>query len=574
MAGLEVVSVGSIMPFLQVASDPASVHENPYLTWAFETFGFDNTNNFLIALGVGALAALVVSNVFIIFTTWALERYVWRCNHSLSLRLLHRYITRPYWYFIMNNSSELKKNILGEVREISSQMLLPALRGLAKFIVAISIILFLFFVDPIVSLIVAITLSSAYTFVYVIVKSSLKRIGKERVNSNTKRYTYAKEALGGIKQLKILGREENFVEKYRSQSKRYSKSQAIYRVIKKSPKYILETISFGGIIIIAIYLISVRGGMDEVIPTLGLYAFAGYRIMPALQRTFSGIASTKFNVSALNKIHEDMNDNSRRESYADGKSKVGKNVRSMKMKDKIKMERVSYSYPGARKAAIKNLTLEISRKEIVGFVGKTGSGKTTIVDIILGLLRPQKGKVKIDGTCLKEKNVDMWQKNIGYVSQKIYLMDSSIAENIAYGVRGDNIDMSKVRDAARKAHIYDFIERDLPSQWSTEVGEQGVKLSGGQKQRIGIARALYHRPSILVFDEATSALDQETEASIMNEIYDMEEDRTVIVISHRLSTVQRADKIIMIEDGKKVGEGKYDKMINRNNKFKSMALSR
>jgi ATP-binding cassette subfamily C protein len=573
MAGLEVVSVGSIMPFLQVAADPASVHENAYLSWAYETVGFADTNAFLIALGLGALAALVVSNAFIVFTTWVLFRYVWGRNHSLSRRLLRSYLYRPYEYFLTHNSAELGKNILEEVKEVTGQMLMPALRGGAKAIVALFIIGFLFFVDPVVAGMVTGILGLAYAGVYYTVRDRLDRTGAERVEANTKRYQFVSEAFGGIKDVKLRGKEETFLDQYNAPSKHYARVQAHYRVIKRAPRYILEAVAFGGIILIAVYLIAVQDNIRQVIPMLGLYAFAGYRLMPALQQTFKGIASARFNIAALENIHEDLQKRADAAPHVSTNGTADTTESPLTLDDRLALEGVSFTYPGAKEPAIKDLSLEVPAHTTVGFVGKTGSGKTTTVDLILGLLCPQQGMISVDGTPLRNDTIRRWQQDIGYVPQQIYLADDTVARNIAFGVPEENIDMGAVRNAAGRAHIYDFITGELPDQWQTIVGERGVKLSGGQRQRIGIARALYHRPSVLVFDEATSALDQATEASVMEAVYALEENHTMVMIAHRLSTVKRADNIVMLEQGRKVGEGNYDELANRHSKFQSMALS-
>nr|WP_279310121.1 ABC transporter ATP-binding protein [Salinibacter ruber] len=572
MASLQVASVASIMPFLSVASDPSIIQENEYLRWAYATFGFDDDRSFLIALGLGALLALVVSNVFIILTRWAMERYSWGRNHSLSRRLLRSYLYRPYEYFLTRNSSELGKNILEEVKEVTDQMLKPTLRGVAKAVVALFIVGFLVYFDPVVALMVTVVLGAAYGAIYLVVRSQLDERGEARVEANTKRYQFVGEAFGGIKEVKIQGKEEAFLNLYDDPSERYARNQALYRVIKKAPRYIIEMVAFGGIILIAVYLIAVRESLQQVIPVLGLYAFAGYRLLPALQEAFHGLASARFNIAALNKLHRDLKGLAEARSSASGGAD-GTAAPPLLLEEELALREVSYTYPDADRPAIKNLSLAIPARSMVGFVGKTGSGKTTAVDLALGLLRPQEGEITIDGTPLRANNLRRWQQTLGYVPQHIYLSDDTVARNIAFGVPRDQIDMETVREAARRAHILDYVEQDLPNRWETVVGERGVKLSGGQRQRIGIARALYHDPSVLVFDEATSALDQSTEAGVMEAIYDLEGEQTILIISHRLSTVQRADNIFMLEEGRKVGEGSYDELLDKHAKFRSMALS-
>ncbi|MCS3643313.1 ABC transporter ATP-binding protein [Salinibacter ruber] len=571
MAGLEVVSVASIMPFLSVAADPASIHENAYLAWTYDTFEFTDRNSFLVALGLAALAALLLSNAFIVLTTWALFRYAWGRNHTLSRRLLRSYLHRPYEYFLTRNSAELGKNILQEVTEIVNGMLVPLLKGLSKGIVAIFIIGFIIFIDPFVAIGAAIVLGTAYTIIYYIVRKRIAKYGKKRVKSNTQRYQIVDEAFGGIKEVKLRGKEDTFLDRYNTPSKVYARYQARWRIVKRAPRYLLEGVAFGGIILIAVYQIATQNSIQQVIPILGLYAFAGYRLMPALQRAYKGAASAHFNVAALQALKRGMEDQAKSSySHSNGKGEE-KNI--LTLEDRLVLENVSFSYPSAEEPAIENLTFEVPAHSTVGFVGKTGSGKTTTVDLILGLLRPQRGIISVDGTPIRDEKVRQWQRNIGYVPQQIYLSDDTIARNIAFGEPEDEIDMEVVKDAARRAHIYEFVDEELPNQWQTVVGERGVKLSGGQRQRIGIARALYHNPSVLVFDEATSALDQATEASVMEAIYELEGDHTMLMIAHRLSTVRRADNIVMLEDGRKVGEGTYEELESQHSKFRSMALS-
>lgn len=573
MAALEVVSVASIMPFLSVASNPESVQDNPILRWIFTRGGFSNTKNFLVALGVGAFLALVISNVFIVCTMWALYRYVWGRNHSLSRRLLSHYLNRTYEYFLNKNSAELGKNVLQEVREVTGNMLFPALRGSAKGVVSIFIVCFLFYINPVVATIAALVLGSAYASIYLAVRKWLDRIGTERVETNTDRYQIVNEAFGAIKQVKVRGKERSFIRQFERPSKEYSRAQTHYQVLKSIPKYVLEAVAFGGIILIAVYLIIAQENVQSVIPTLGVYAFAGYRLMPALQAAFRGIASARFNIAALNEISEELQTQPRLPYVSNGSLDFDSSNDGIKVTDKINIDDVSYAYPNSEKKAVKNLSIDIPAESTIGFVGKTGSGKTTVVDIVLGLLKPQSGNVCVDGSKIHKENLSRWQQSIGYVPQQIYLSDDTIARNIAFGVPRNDINYEAVRDVAQRARIRHFVENELPNQWDTVVGERGVKLSGGQRQRIGIARALYHNPSTLIFDEATSALDQSTESNVMEAIYNLRSDHTILMIAHRLSTVKRANKIVMLEDGLKVSEGDYKDLKRRSEKFRSMALS-
>jgi len=570
MAGLEVVSVASVMPLLSVASEPAAIDENAYLHWAFESFGFADTQSFLIALGVGALLALVLSNACIIFVTWLQERYVWNRNHSISRRLLQSYLQQPYEYYLTRNSADLSKNILEEAREVSVKMLRPALNGTARAIVALAIIAFLFYINPIIAIVVTFILGGAYEIIYLLVRNKLDSIGEQRVEANQIRYQSVSEVFGGIKEVKLRGKEDVFLDKFDKPSSLYARYQALSDVIATAPRYILDTVAFGSIILILVYLIAVQGDIQQVVPMLGLYAFAGYRLMPALQKAFQGMSKARFNKAALDTLYRDLHQ-LRSAALLGDEVSVHVATEQLGVQHRIVVDGVTFTYPGAEEPAVQSLSLEIPARSTVGFVGKTGSGKTTVVDLLLGLLRPSEGEIRVDGLSLdEESHLHAWRRTVGYVPQNIYLSDNSIAQNIAFGIPRDELDDEAVREAVRCAQLEELINK-LPCGLETVVGERGVKLSGGQRQRIGIARALYHSPAVIFFDEATSALDRATEQAVMDAVYTLGETRTLIMISHRISTVRQADLIFMLEGGRLIGEGSFSDLSQKNSAFRKMA---
>jgi ATP-binding cassette subfamily C protein len=555
MALLEVVSVASIMPFLSVAADPARIHTTPYLQWAYESLGFADTNAFLIALGFAALGAMLVSNIVIVATTWAIYHYAWMWNHNLSRRLLQRYMERPYAYFLTRNSAELGKNVLEEIREVVNGMLVPALKGGAKAVVALFIAGFVVAYDPWVALIAACVLGSAYVVMYMGIRHRIRRYGEERVQANSARYQHVAEAFGSIKESKLHSPQAaERLRRYTKPSAQYARYQARYSALQHMPRYALEVVAFGGIILIAVYLIAVQDTLSSVIPTLGVYAFAGYRLLPALQGAFKGAASVQFNTAALRDLREGLQG----EAKASASPTSAPAPKPLPLHEAVTFDAVTFRYPGAQRPALQNVSIRMDTGQTVGIVGATGSGKTTAVDLMLGLLEPQQGTIRVDGEPLRGTVLQQWQQAIGYVPQHIYLEDTTIAQNIAFGVPPESIDMEAVQEAARMACIADFVEQELPEQWQTPVGERGVALSGGQRQRIGLARALYRQPSVLVLDEATSALDRATEAQVMQVLHKRDAHRLIVCIAHRIHTLKQADHIIQIEAGRVVAQGSYD----------------
>lgn len=550
MAFLEMLSVASVLPFLSVAADPSLIQTNAWLSWVYESFGFTSVNGFLLALAGGALLTLVLSNVWLATTQWAQIRFSLGHRHKLSVRLLRYYLNRSYAFFLQRHSADLSKNILGETDQVTN-VLRSLLRVVTKGFTIIAILGALLVFDPLLAVILILVLGGAYGLIYGFTRKLLSRLGKERVEANKARYQLASEAFGAIKDVKLLGREDSFLGYFKGPSKRFNYCEATSIIIGVLPKHALEVVAFGGVLVIAIYMLIRGQGLEEAIPVLGFYAFAGYRLMPGLQQVFANYATVLFGSPALETLHQelvlDQTSASHKPPSTSGGERAAREV--LPFERQIQLENVTFAYQNSDHPVLQDVTLSVDSNSIVGIVGTTGSGKTTLVDLLLGLLRPQSGEILIDGVLLDTGNIRAWQNGLGYVPQHIFLTDDTLEHNIALGVPDKQIDRAAIERAAKIANIHDFIVNDLPEGYATLTGERGIRLSGGQRQRIGIARALYHNPGVLIFDEATSALDNDTEAAVMEAINELAGTRTILMIAHRLTTLDKCEVLLRVQDG-------------------------
>ena len=571
VAAVEMAGIASVMPFMAVVTNPDVIHTNRWLSTLFEGLGFSSETSFLRFLGIMVVSLLIFSNVLKAANTWLTLRYQNKLNYVLAQRLLARYMSRPYGFFLNRNTSELANNILSEARNVVIGVVSPATDLVSRGLVALAIMALLLIVDPLVALAIAGALGGLYAIIYLVARRRLNVIGVQQVEANTKKFKAADEALSGIKELKVLGRELVFLERFSLYAKRHAQNNVIAGLIGELPRHALEVIAFGGILGVVLYLLGHGDGQGTMVPLLALYAFAGYRLLPALQQLFAAAALLRRSVAALDVLHRDLTPEAgeklppqRRLAENAGATALGFD-RSLELRD------LWFRYEGAPEPAIRGLDLVITANTSIGLVGPTGCGKTTLVDIILGLLRPDSGEVLADGVRITSENLANWQRNLGYVPQQIYISDDSVACNIAFGVPEAEIDMEAVRGAARVARLHDFVEADLPQGYQTSIGERGIRLSGGQRQRIGIARALYRDPAILVMDEATSALDGITEESVMDAVRTLSRRKTVILIAHRLTTVRECDVIYLMERGVITGSGTYDELKRQSSWFRSAA---
>jgi ABC-type multidrug transport system fused ATPase/permease subunit len=568
MALLDMIGIASILPFMAVITNPGLVETNYILNYMFQAsniFGVENNQQFLFALGVFVFVILITSLVFKALTNYAQLRYIQMREYSISKRLVEGYLHQPYSWFLGRHSADLGKTILSEVAQVVGGGLRPLMELIAKGVVSIVIIILLILTNPKLALIASISLGGAYGLIFYFIRGFLNRIGKKRLESNQLRFMALSDAFGAIKEVKVGGLEKTYVKHFSDPGKIFALTRSSSQIISKLPRYFLEAIAFGGILLIILYMMVQTGSFNNALPILSLYVFAGYRLIPALQTIYSSITELAFVSPSLDKLHEDIkNLKLFNENQDQGVLSFNK---------AITLKNIYYNYPNESRTALKDINLSIPAKTIVGLVGATGSGKTTTVDIILGLLETKKGTLEVDGKVITNQNSRSWQRSIGYVPQHIYLSDDTVAANIAFGVGLKDINQADVEKAVKIANLHEFVMDELPKQYQTTIGERGVRLSGGQRQRIGIARALYHKPQVLILDEATSALDSQTEKAVMDAVNNLSKNITIILIAHRLSTVKKCDQIFLLEKGQLKDQGTFKELIKVNENFRANATN-
>lgn len=568
MGFVEVVGVASIMPFIAVLADPDIILRHGKLKFLYEQLHFASQYTFLLFLGFFVLGILVAGNVISMITTWSIFKFTYAREYSLSKRIFTHYLTQPYIFFLSRNISELSKNVLYEVITIINRAFIPGMQLIAKSIITTLLLLLLLIIDPMLAFVLAIFLGGAYIGIYVNVRRKLASISKRVLSDNQMKYKIVTEALYGIKDIKLLGRENYFISCFDRYAKQHADDGAISNIIAHIPRYALETIAFGGVLIIILYLLLQHKNVNEAMPLLALYAFASLRLMPALQQIFTSVAFLRVSKEALLILRRDLANES---SDAVHEPILLMDHHKLPFEHDITLKNISFTYPNTTKAILNNITLSIKANTTVGFVGVTGAGKTTLVDIILGLLEANQGQIFIDGVALTDANLKYWQQKIGYVPQQIFLADESIRQNIAFGIPEAEIDDVALRRAARLANIDEFIITQLPDAYETKVGDRGIRLSGGQRQRIGIARALYHDPQVLVMDEATNALDNLTESTIMEAVNHFAQTKTMLIIAHKLSTLIACDQIFVFANGQLETAGTYEELLQHNETFRMLA---
>jgi ABC-type multidrug transport system fused ATPase/permease subunit len=552
---IDSLGIVSIFPFITLIMNPNIIENNIFLSNFYQAsfiIGVSNVDQFIFFLGAIIFITLILSAVIRAAGHYFQIRFAMMREYSIGKTLLENYLGQSYTWFLNNNSVDLSKNILSEVRKVIHHTIIPLINFIASLTTVIILIILLFFVDAVLTFLVGLILLGAYGIIYYFSKNFLHHLGKQSTKSNVIRFDTIAEAFSSIKEIKFLAAEKNYIDRFKEYGKIYARTESAASTISILPRYLIEGLSFSLVILIFLFYIGTSKKVDTFVPTLALYAFASYRLLPALQNSFYAITHIKWSEASFDKIYYDLK-NLKQKDNINYKNNISFNK-------SIILNNVSFKYPDVKYNSIENIDITIPFLGNVGIIGKTGSGKTTIADIILGLLAPENGTLRVDGVLINHKNKQSWKKNIGYVPQQIYLADTSVATNIAFGVKINDINQKAIEKASKLVGIHDFIMKELPNNYQTSIGERGVRLSGGQRQRIGIARALYHQPKLLILDEATNALDNFTLNSIFDSINNLKKNITIITITHQLNAVKNCDIIYFLENGKLKFKGKFEEV--------------
>ncbi|MFH7766812.1 ABC transporter ATP-binding protein [Acinetobacter sp. BSP-28] len=540
MTVIESIGVVSIMPFLAVLADPESVQQNTLLKKIYILLDAKSTNQFIVYLGGISLIIVIFSAILKIITQFSLNRFSSLQRHYFSSRLLDIYLKQNYSFFIQRNSADLTKTLLNDVDQVVWGVIKPLLAILSYGLIIVAMIALLIFYNPLMALTTAGVIITFYTLMFLIVRKFMKKISQEFSKANKERYQSCQEVFGGIKDVMVNHAHDYYYERFNKNSRIHARHLASQESLGQIPLHIIETIGYGCLILLAIFLVLQDQRVGVILPVIGLYGVAAYRMLPAAQNIYRAITTYKFSEHILNGvIHEFTLDSKNQKSDM--------NVEVVTFNDSLELTDIDFVYPSQlQKTVLHNINLKIEKNTSLGIIGKSGSGKSTLMDIMLGLLQPTSGVLKIDGQVINESNVQGWQSLVSYVPQFIYLADMTVAENIAFGIPKDQIDLQLVENAAKLAQIDEFINKNLKYGYNTMIGERGILLSGGQRQRLGVARALYKQPQVIFMDEATSALDAETERAVNEAIQSLNGKMTMVIIAHRESAVAKCDRIITL----------------------------
>jgi ATP-binding cassette, subfamily B, bacterial PglK len=540
----QVIGITSIFPFLAIAADPERIRRSHFGTQFLGLFPPMENRQLLLVAGLIAVVSLLASNAVNLLAEYGRTRYAQNFGHWLRVRLLRRMASQPYTYFLQRNSGDLLKKIMGDVTNYAGGVLLPLLDTVARALTAMLLLATLFLVQPVIAISAAVILGGFYAVTFGLLTRKRREVDENLKIHVAGSYREAQQMLGGIKPVKVHRAEEHFLGRFAFHSNIMARMYARTPVFANSARYLVEPLAFGGLVI-AVLVLAARGrDFSDILPNLGVIALAGYRLLPSLQLVYSQLTQVSSMRHAVDEVYDEFVAAESDRSVAPVMSaEAVAPANAFRWENAITLCDVGYRYPGAPRPALEGLSLVIPKNTSLGVIGPTGSGKSTFVDLLLGLYHPTEGEILIDGQPLTSALVPSWQASIGYVPQDIFLIDDTIARNIAFGLLDEEINDGQLREACAMAQILDFVEGELPDGFATNVGERGIRLSGGQRQRLGLARALYRRPLMLILDEATSALDVVTEAKLLEALRGLSGKLSMVVAAHRASAVANCDQL-------------------------------
>ncbi|MGY2464167.1 ABC transporter ATP-binding protein [Vreelandella sulfidaeris] len=571
MSIAEIAGVVSIGPFMALVGDISQLQGDGMIATLYEASGFSEPRTFLFFIGILVVVVLTGSALISMYTIWRLSIYGAQVGAELSSRLYNYYMYQPWLFHASGSSTQLTSQISQECDRITTSIIKPLMQMNAKLVMATMMAVAIFIYNPMVALAGSVIFSVAYMLLYRIVRQRLIRNGKGITKAQRTRFKLMSEGFGGIKDALLLGRQAVFTERFDMASSRLARAQGTNQAMGQVPRYAMELVAFCSVILLILYLLAAyEGNLGSILPVLSVYALAGFKLLPAFQQVYTSISNIRGNLAAFDTLRDDLRASSQTSQKSGSVSLNEKQDNQWRPRQSIQLKDVTFTYPGKEEPALKNLTMEIPANQVIGLVGASGSGKSTAIDLLLGLLESQQGALMVDGIPVTDSNRRAWQNSLGFVPQAIFLADTSIRENIAFGLPPEAIEEENVKRAASMAHLDELIA-ELPNGLDTRVGERGVQLSGGQRQRIGIARALYNDADVLILDEATSALDGITEKLIMDAIHDFSGKKTIVMIAHRLATVKQCDCVYLMEGGRVIDFGNYSDLVQRNQTFQRMA---
>ena len=555
---LETLGAGLVVPALALLTQQDLARHYPALQPVLQALDYPSQQNLVIGGMLVLVGVYLIKTLFLTLLAWRQMRFAFGVQAQLSQRLFTLYLRQPYTFHLQRNSAQLIRNAITEVGVFTFQTILPGMLLLTESLVLLGLCSLLLVIEPLGALIVASVLGAAAWGFHRLTRGRIVRWGEARQHHEGLRIQHLQEGLSGAKDVKLLGRETEFLDQYRVHNVQSARAGGLMYTLQQLPRLWLELLAVSGLAILVISMLAQNLALEAVLPALGLFAAVAFRLMPSVNRVLGAVQSLRYGMPVIDTLCTE---------FKLAVPEVAVAHRSViPFRATLELNHITYAYPGVAEPVLKGISLAIQRGESVGFIGASGAGKSTLVDILLGLLAPDTGEVRVDGDDI-QKNLRNWQDQIGYVPQSIFLTDDTMRRNVAFGLPDKQINNAAVQRAIRAAQLEEFVE-SLPNGLETFVGERGIRLSGGQRQRIGIARSIYHDPTVLVLDEATSSLDTETERGVMQAITALQGIKTVLIVAHRLSTVEHCNRLYRLHEGRLVEDGTPTTMVPHKPKLK------